>query len=306
MRSNLKVITGYLTIWVLATLIVGSAATPVFAAEQPSPKADGQTASAATLSNDTNLLAAAAVPAALPTTPAASPAPAPASNGYHWTGIYVGAHIGGAWGNADTNVDPLPDAATFINLQPSRLHPDPSGIIGGGQIGANWQHNIFVLGAEFDISGTGMDGRQTVSPIIQNDGTPFPGNGNHITSHQDTTWLASFRPRVGVTLGSRFLVYGTAGVAFGHVNYSADTDFRPTGSENYPAAVEDTKTGWIAGGGVEVGLHKHWSVRGEYLHYDLGDKQVTVDANPPLPPFQVHYKWQTTANIFNVGVNFRF
>ena len=299
MQSNLKRLTVYLAVCFLAILT-----TPAFAADQPSAKADVQAASTTTVSNDSNLLAAAAVPAAIPTAPAA--APAPASNGYHWTGIYVGAHIGGVWGNADTNIDPLPDAATFINLQPSRLHPDPSGIIGGGQIGANWQHNIFVLGAEFDISGTGMDGRQTVSPIIQNDGTPFPGAGNHITSHQDTSWLASFRPRVGVTLGSRFLVYGTAGVAFGHVNYSADTDFRPTGTEHYPAAVEDTKTGWIAGGGAEVGLHKHWSVRGEYLHYDLGDKQVTVDANPTFPPFQVHYKWQTTANIFNVGVNFRF
>ena len=299
MRSSLRLLTGCLLSFVLTIL-----ATPAFAADQPSAKTDAQVAST-TVGSNADLLAVAALPAAIPpAAPAASPAPA--SNGYHWTGVYVGAHIGAGWGNADTNVDPRPDAATFINLQPSKLHPDPSGIIGGGQIGANWQHSIFVLGAEFDISGSGMDGRQTVTPIIQNDGTPFPGAGNHITSHQDTTWLASFRPRVGVTLGTRFLAYGTAGVAFGHVNYSADTDFRPTGTEHYPVNIDDTKTGWIAGGGVEVGLHKHWSVRGEYLYYDLGDKQVTVDPAIPLPPFQVHYKWQTSASTFNFGVNFRF
>ena len=298
MRSSLKLLTGC---WLICVLTI--IATPAFAADQPSAKTEVQT----TTTSDANLLAVAALPAAVPpTAPTASPVPAPAGNGYHWTGVYVGAHIGGGWGNADTKIDPLPDAATFINLQPSKLHPDPTGIIGGGQIGANWQHNIFVLGAEFDISGSGLDGRKTVSPIIQNNGTPFPGTGNHITSHQDTTWLASFRPRVGVTLGSRFLVYGTAGVAFGHVNYAADTDFRPVGTEHYPANVDDTKTGWIAGGGAEVGFHKHWSVRGEYLHYDLGDKQVTVDPAVPLPPFQVHYKWQTSASTFNLGVNFRF
>jgi opacity protein-like surface antigen len=87
----------------------------------------------------------------------------------------------------------------------------------------------------------------------------------------------------------------------------AITDFRPVGLTRYPAFIDDTKTGWIAGGGAEVGLARRWSVRREFLHYNLGTDSKTVSAIPLLPPFQVAYTFgDTTANTFNFGVNFRF
>jgi len=62
----------------------------------------------------------------------------------------------------------------------------------------------------------------------------------------------------------------------------------------------------VAGGGFDVALDHHWSLGFQYLHYDLGTSSATVSAIPLLPPFQVAYTWETTANIANGTVNFRW
>ena len=237
-------------------------------------------------------------------TPTVPPAP-PASSSYNWTGWYVGAHAGYSKGNGNTRFAPLPDAATFLNLAPQTLKPDPSGAFGGGQFGYNWQKGSFVFGVEADLSGASVAGTKTITPIIQNNGTPFPGAG-FLTTHQETNWLGTVRPRFGVAVIPRLLVYGTGGVVYGHTNYSADSDFRPVGTEHYPAAFDKTKAGWTVGAGGEFGLNNHWTVKFDYLFYDLGTRTVTVNPAIPLPPFQVKYTFQTRAQTIRGGVNFRF
>jgi len=231
-------------------------------------------------------------------------APAGFAQDTTWKGFYVGANFGYGMTNGDTSFNPLPDAPTFINLLPQTLHPNPSGAMGGGQFGANWQKGHVVIGAEFDIDGAGISGTKILTPFLQADGVT-PWNGT-LTAHQETTWMATLRPRVGFTLVPRFLVYGTGGLAFGHVNDSANSDFTPDGSETYPAAVSKTKTGWTAGAGAEISLNKRWSVKGEYLYYDLGTQSVTADPSIVNPPYQVKYVWKTTANLVKFGINFRF
>ena len=76
----------------------------------------------------------------------APPPPAPV---YSWTGWYAGVNIGGSFGRAaDTatyGAPAVPFASTSSNLD---------GVIGGGQIGYNWQANNWVLGLEADIQGS--------------------------------------------------------------------------------------------------------------------------------------------------------
>lgn len=237
-----------------------------------------------------------------------SPAPAPATS-YTWTGAYVGGHFGWGSGRANTSFTPLPNATTFIDLRPTTLRPDPSGFSGGAQGGYNWQTGHFVVGAEADISWSRISGTARVTPIIMNNGAAFASNGSLIT-RQDTKWFATVRPRAGVAFDRVFL-YGTGGLAYGHVDYSANADFRPSTPSpilffQYPVSLSKTKTGWTAGGGAEVGISKHWSWKVEYLYVDLGKESITANPVPVNPPFQVAYTWQTKAHTFNTGINFRF
>jgi outer membrane immunogenic protein len=90
------------------------------------------------------LLASAAILASwAPTLAANLPTKAPAVvpvAAYSWTGFYVGANLGGGWASATTSdrffvgpngTGPAGPAVSFSN--------NLNGLIGGGQIGYNWQ-----------------------------------------------------------------------------------------------------------------------------------------------------------------------
>ena len=161
-----------------------------------------------------------------------------------WNGFYVGGHFGYGWGKTATNFDPLPDAVTFRDMQPITISSNINGVTVGGQAGYNWQSGHFVGGPEATISWSNIKGSKTVTPIVRNGGFLFPGGIE--TTGQDIDYLATFRGRAGGAWG-RVFIYGTAGLAFGKVNYSATTDYRPAGTTQYPASISQTKTGWTAG-----------------------------------------------------------
>jgi outer membrane immunogenic protein len=230
-------------------------------------------------------------------------APAP-SCPINWGGFYIGVNGGYSWGDADTSFNPLPDPVSFVNIEPITLSPDPTGFIGGGQIGYNWQWNSFVLGVETDFQGSSMDGSTTNDPIINLNGTSNAA-GTFIEARQSTDWLGTFRAKIGFVPFCRLLVYGTGGLAYGHVNYFADTDFTAQGGPFYLSSFDRTEVGWTVGAGLEYALSTHWSIRAEYLYYDLGNESSTAPASDGRP-FQMHYDWNTTANIVRGGLNFKF
>lgn len=241
-----------------------------------------------------------------------APAPAPTC-GYTWTGFYIGLNVGYGWGNADTRFDPLPDPATFFLLEPQTHDADPDGVIGGGQIGFNWQWNKwFVVGAEADFQGSGMDGSKTVSPLFDiNGGMPPDQIGSSLFTRERTDWFGTVRGRIGFSPWCRLLIYGTGGLAYGNVHYAADTfySFSDDVVLTHPVSFDRTSVGWTAGGGLEYALTHHWSVKVEYLYYDLGHHSATgleFANGAPAPPFAVHYNWETTANIVRGGLNFKF
>jgi outer membrane immunogenic protein len=113
---------------------------------------------------------------------------------------------------------------------------DADGFTGGFQAGYNWQfsRNI-VFGVEADISGTDMNG----TPL----GLPF---------HID--YLGTARARLGYTW-DRTMVYGTGGFAF---------------SRAALAGLHDTDTGFAIGAGLEWAYSNAWTLKAEYMYYDLG------------------------------------
>jgi outer membrane immunogenic protein len=91
-----------------------------------------------------------------------------------WQGLYGGVHLGhGEVGNFD------------------------DGVLGGLQIGRNWQSGAVVYGIEGDVSFSGME-------------------------HVD--WMATVRGRLGYLISPGILLYGTAGLGIVDV-HGTETDF---------------------------------------------------------------------------------
>ncbi|WP_315831046.1 hypothetical protein [Bradyrhizobium prioriisuperbiae] len=77
---------------------------------------------------------------------------------FSWTGFYIGAHVGGHWGEDKLAAEPLNPAvfggpattAEFLAITSGKLKPQ--GFAGGGQIGYNWQVSNWVLGLAADAA----------------------------------------------------------------------------------------------------------------------------------------------------------
>ena len=240
-----------------------------------------------------------------------APAPLPECD-FSWTGFYLGGNAGYGWGDANTDFSPRPDAATFFDLVPQSLDPDPDGFIGGGQLGYNYQWNKWlVLGIETDFQGTDIEGHESRGPLTDITGAPLNPD-SFIAAHERIQWLGTVRGRIGFAPICRLLIYGTGGFAYGNVDYSANTNYGAPSSafSTYPVSFTETETGWTAGGGVEYAISNHWTVKAEYLHYDLGDEHATQNqltgGVPQGPPFFVHYNFDTSGNIVRGGFNFKF
>jgi hypothetical protein len=52
-------------------------------------------------------------------------------------------------------------------------------------------------------------------------------------------------------------------------------------------------------------MSKAYSVKFEYLHYDLGHSSDTSNGSTPAP-FQTKFRWDAKGNLLRAGVNFRF
>jgi outer membrane immunogenic protein len=178
--------------------------------------------------------------------------PLPYAQPYTWTGLYIGAHVGYGWSDADWQFDATPGVSTSH---------DGRGWLGGGQIGYNWQSGALVFGLEADLTSSGIGGS-----------TPCP-NATFNCSH-DVNWLASVRGRLGVTgNANRTLFYVTAGGAWAEIDYKAVNT--ATGAA-FGTGFSDRHFGWVAGAGIEHMFTPNMSARVEYLYY--GFDSVTAPA----------------------------
>src|SRR5262249_39685460 len=86
--------------------------------------------------------------------PAYPPPPPPIPFVYNWSGFYAGAHVGVGWSDGDGS--------------------GSSGLVGGGQVGFNYQINQWVLGVEGDFAGTTI--KDSVSATVVGPGAVLTGN----------------------------------------------------------------------------------------------------------------------------------
>jgi outer membrane immunogenic protein len=177
---------------------------------------------------------------------------------FSWTGFYLGAHVGGAFGTAGNS---YPATTTLGDF-------DTSGFVGGIHAGYNYQWDQFVLGAEADFDGTSLRKRET-----------DPAFGSLRIS---TPWQGSVRARLGYAY-DRLLIYGTGGVAF------AEHDFNYTSLlGNGTSKFDDTRAGWTLGAGLEYAFTNNWTARAEYRYTDYGKKTYATVDGPIKSGFNDH------------------
>jgi outer membrane immunogenic protein len=228
------------------------------------------------LAAGTAFSACSALAADLPVPPAVAPvapvAYAPAAI-YNWTGFYIGGHAGAGFGNASWS-DPFGGGNNTFNTG--------AGFLGGGQVGANMQFNMLVLGVEGDFSYTDLKGS----------GTDSIGD----TINTNTNWTSTVTGRIGAAF-DRFLIYGKGGVAFAR-DQGGFTDLAGNSAND---AI--TRTGWTAGAGLEYGITKNWSAKIEYDYLSFGPQALNFST--PTTPL---YSTNAGLNVQEIkaGINFRF
>ncbi|GLS43566.1 outer membrane protein [Methylobacterium brachythecii] len=205
-------------------------------------------------------------------------------------------------------------------------------LIDVGNVGrVNMPSNSFVLrgGLGYDLQpvvdsglvvGVVTDALYTEQQRDQTAAFSFGGNDISLAAHQSLDFLGTLRGRLGYGLGP-VLVYGTGGLAYGHVGLSA----RTTISNSAYSGIYDggrhsgIETGYVYGGGIE------WMAPGglmpgqlafklEYLRYDLGNRTVSVNGMGPYfgpgGPGQLGHTanavFRSEGQLVTAGLTYRF
>ena len=219
-----------------------------------------------------------------------------------WTGFYGGLNIGGGWdanggqSGASAYYDPsipfaapTPAGSNLFFLPNGNALGSAGGVVGGAQVGYNFQFNQFVLGVETDFQGTSISSSGNNAPLTL---YQSPVSSNYLTpvgaltgSNVDLSWFGTVRGRVGYLITPTLLIYGTAGFAYGQVD---------------AWGFSNTSTGWTAGGGVEWMFAPHWSAKAEYLYVDLSSNGGANNG------WNIGYNFQPAINVVRAGVNYHF
>jgi outer membrane immunogenic protein len=223
------------------------------------------------------VVAICAAPAAAADLPMVTKAPV-AAPVFSWTGCYLGANLGYGWGRASATTT----GGGFTGSASENLN----GVVGGGQIGCNYQWTSIVWGIEGDFQGTSQRHSDT-----------FTVGGVTANTTDRVPWFGTIRGRLGWAVNN-WLFYGTGGWGYGE--FKSDTTF--TGAVVGTISTSRDHGFWVVGGGIENAFAPHWSWKLEYLYLSTGNLTNTSAIGATV--FTTTSKF--TDNIVRAGVNYRF
>jgi outer membrane immunogenic protein len=225
---------------------------------------------------------------------------------FTFTGFYVGGTIGGAAGSSKFKETP---SGAFVTVLPATIPSiaavgtsslAPRGVIGGAELGYNWQVGHFVLGFETDFSGWDMSASTGVTPRF-----PTPSSTTSVSS----SWLFTARPRLGFANGN-MLTYLTGGLAVANFDLSQSINLSPSillggAGRTLTGATSTTEAGWTAGFGIEYALLWNWFIKAEYLYVSFPN-QSAPQVVPGAPAFTGTVTGNLTGSIARAGFDYRF
>jgi outer membrane immunogenic protein len=234
---------------------------------------------------------------------------------YSWTGCYIGVNMGGG-AAPQSRVDTL---GIFAPPGTSLGDMTARGVVGGGQLGCDYQVGSFVFGLQGLLDLSGMKGSNVLPTTI-------------LVNNSFVQTVATFTGRVGYTVLPTLLLYGKFGGAFAHDIYNIsvpngeDVPFFPGTMTVAPATAlssfggtaslveaggiiaqgASSTTGWTAGfGGEWAFAHAPVSLSLEYNY--LGFRSVQVPFTSAIVPGQI-FPINISQKIHTVlfGINLRF
>jgi outer membrane immunogenic protein len=248
-----------------------------------------------------------------------------------WTGFYIGGNAGYLWSSNNiikndgrtTFANPLflPNSGTvsfaLADLGIRHLFNASRGFLGGGQIGYNSQFSQnLVIGIDADIDALGQSGTTNTTNSVA---TPLLGTLNaNIVNTKKLNYMGLLKGRLGVLVGPSFLIYGAGAFSYGEGSLKTSFSVTETNPAFLPFYEEVTLNkllaGWAAGGGAEVLFSPCWSMKLEYMYYQLGPIHSHLNLNQYLattPPVSfagatVESSAKFTENTIRIGINYFF
>ena len=230
-----------------------------------------------------------------------APPPAPMMV-YNWTGCYIGGNVGG--GSARTEqtqiakLNPAPIAPTLINPNNDFGRSEKWDVIGGGQIGCDYQFaGNWVVG----VQAMADFGNLRSSHVVP---TAFPGFpvGSFISNNK-VNYTVTATGRIGYLFAPQVLGYVKGGAAWA----TQDHNFIGTVPAVFLSESSfSSRAGWTVGGGLEWMFAPGWSVFGEYNYMDFGRRDVGFVAGPATVGAPDIVSTRLTVQQALAGVNYKF
>lgn len=217
------------------------------------------------------------------------PEPVIVEGAHDWSGVYVGANIGYGGADFEGSYDGDEGSNTgFIDDDGGPFDLEPDGIIGGIQVGYNWQSGSFVYGIEGDIAAVDWSDSLT--------------NDDDESVSVDTNYVATLRARAGYAW-DKALVFGTVGAAFTDTEFFATDEVGSNNPDEF-GSVDLDDIGLVVGGGVEYALNDRWSVKAEGLYFWFNDDQSIANLTDDTDEDDfIDFR---NAWMLRVGVNYHF
>lgn len=217
---------------------------------------------------------------------------------FNWSGFYIGGNGGYAGSSSSVTYGPndaASQAGTCGGVGRGLCIPSGSfhtvGPLGGGQIGYNWQVNpLWMAGVEADYQWANLTGQSTSTFHLGNVGAA--SNNVNLVANEAVKSFGTVRARAGWVIVNPLVFYGTAGLAYGQVNESANMlpDGAGTlssggfsyacvaGRSCFAGSSSKTLLGYTVGGGFDYALTSHLILSAEVLYLNLGVPKATIVA----------------------------
>ncbi|MEZ5890269.1 MAG: outer membrane beta-barrel protein [Xanthobacteraceae bacterium] len=206
---------------------------------------------------------------------------------FNWSGFYIGADVGAAWGSNNwyDRFDGTLSTSYWTN-----------GVLAGVHAGWNYQTGPIVLGVEGNLDFTSTRGSSSVVNLLTN-----LGGASTASLSTETNWVSTVVGRAGVTSG-QVLYYLVGGWALQGSEHTASA-FYPglVGGGSLAQTISDTGSGYVLGFGGEFAVWQNFSAKLEYNYMDFGEKTLSfpgIDTSPVKLDQQIH--------VVKLGISYLF